>query len=137
LQAGRDDIYMRLGKVYLWYAEAANEIGKTTEALKYLNEVRKRARQGNNAVLPDVTVTDKDALRQAIWKEQRVEFGQEYERFFELVRQGRAGQVLRAYAAKYNTAKGQGFRDGVNEVFPLPQSEINLSKGKISQNPGY
>jgi hypothetical protein len=128
---------MRLGKVYLWYAEAANEIGKTTEALKYLNEVRKRARQGNNAVLPDVTVTDKDALRQAIWKEQRVEFGQEYERFFELVRQGRAGQVLRAYAAKYNTAKGQGFRDGVNEVFPLPQSEINLSKGKISQNPGY
>jgi len=137
LQAGRDDIYMRLGKVYLWYAEAANEIGKTTEALKYLNEVRKRARQGNNAVLPDVTVTDKNALRQAIWKEQRVEFGQEYERFFELVRQGRAGQVLRAYAAKYSTAKGQGFRDGVNEVFPLPQSEINLSKGKIAQNPGY
>jgi hypothetical protein len=54
-----------------------------------------------------------------------------------LVRQGRAGEVLRAYAAKYNTAKGKGFRDGVNEVFPLPQSEINLSKGKISQNPGY
>ncbi len=137
LQAGRDDIYMRLGKVYLWYAEAANEIGKTTEALKYLNEIRKRARQGNNAVLPDVTTTDKDALRQAIWKEQRVEFGQEYERFFELVRQGRAGQVLRAYSEKYNTAKGKGFRDGVNEVFPLPQSEINLSKGKITQNPGY
>ena len=137
LQAGRDDIHMRLGKVYLWYAEAANEIGKTTEALKYLNEVRKRARQGNNAVLPDVTVTDKDGLRQAIWKEQRVEFGQEYERFFELVRQGRAGQVLRAFAAKYNTAKGKGFRDGVNEIFPLPQSEINLSKGKITQNPGY
>jgi tetratricopeptide (TPR) repeat protein len=137
LQAGKDDIYMRLGKVYLWYAEAANEIGKTTEALQYLNEVRERARQGNNAVLPDITETDKDALRQLIWKEQRVEFGQEYERFFELVRQGRAGQVLRAYAAKYNTAKGQGFRDGVNDVFPIPQSEINLSKGKITQNSGY
>jgi len=137
LQAGRDDIYMRLGKVYLWYAEAANEVEKTTEALFYLNEVRKRARQGNNAVLPDVTVTDKDALREAIWKEQRVEFGQEYERFFELVRQGRAGQVLRAYAAKYNTAKGEGFRDGVNEIFPIPQSEINLSGGKITQNNGY
>ena len=92
---------------------------------------------GNNAVLPDVTVTDKEALRQAIWKEQRVEFGQEYERFFELVRQGRAGKVLRAYAAKYNTAKGEGFRDGVNEVFPIPQTEISLSNGKIVQNPGY
>ncbi len=136
-QAGRDDIYMRLGKVYLWYAEAANEIGKTTEALFYLNEVRKRARNGNNAVLLNIIVTDKAALRQAIWNEQRVEFGQEYERFFELVRQGRAGTVLRAFATKYNTAKGRGFRDGVNEIFPLPQTEINLSKGKIPQNPGY
>lgn len=137
LQAGRDDIYMRLGKVYLWYAEAANEMGKTAEALKYVEEVRKRARQGNNAVLPEIKETNKDALRQLIWKEQRVEFGQEYERFFELVRQGRAGQVLRAYAAKYNTAKGQGFKDGVNEIFPIPQSEINLSNGKIKQNTGY
>ena len=137
LNAGKDDIYMRLGKVYLWYAEAANEIGKTTDALKYLNEVRKRARQGNNALLPDITETNKDALKQVIWKEQRVEFGQEYERFFELVRQGRAGQVLRAYATKYSTDKGKGFRDGVNEVFPLPQTEINLSKGKITQNAGY
>ncbi len=137
VQAGRDDIYMRLGKVYLWYAEAANEIGKTADALHYLNEVRRRARQGNSDVLPDITVTDTDALRAAIWQEQRVEFGQEYERFFELVRQGRAGQVLRAYAAKYNTAKGEGFRDGINEIFPIPQTEINLSGGKITQNPGY
>ena len=119
------------------HCRLANEIGMTTEALKYLNEVRKRARQGNNAILPDITETDKDALRQLIWEEQRVEFGQEYERFFELVRQGRAGTVLRAYATKYNTAKGKGFRDGVNEVFPIPQSEINLSKGKIVQNTGY
>ena len=137
INAGRDDIYMRLGKVLLWYAEAANENGSTTVALKALNDVRKRARQGNAAILPDITETDKALLRQLIWKEQRVEFGQEYERFFELVRQGRAGQVLRAYAVKYATPKGSGFRDGVNEVFPIPQSEINLSKGKLVQNSGY
>ncbi|MDQ3845591.1 MAG: RagB/SusD family nutrient uptake outer membrane protein [Bacteroidota bacterium] len=144
IQAGRDDIYMRVGKAMLWYAEAANENGNTAAALKALNEVRRRAREtGPNranvqlTVLPPVTETNKDALRQLIWHEQRVEFGQEYERFFELVRQGRAGTVLRAYAAKYNTSKGQGFREGVNEVFPVPQLEINLSKGKITQNPGY
>jgi tetratricopeptide (TPR) repeat protein len=137
INAGRDDIHMRYGKVLLWYAEAANENGNTVAALTALNDVRKRARQGNAAVLPDITVTDKALLRQAIWKEQRVEFGQEFERFFELVRQGRAGQVLRAYSIKYNTAKGSGFRDGVNEIFPIPQSEINLSKGKLVQNPGY
>jgi tetratricopeptide (TPR) repeat protein len=137
INAGRDDIYMRMGKVKLWYAEAANENGHTTEALDALNDVRERARQGNAGILPDITETGKDALRQLIWKEQRVEFGQEFERFFELVRQGRAGQVLRAYAAKYSTSKGSGFRDGVNEIFPIPQSEINLSKGKLVQNTGY
>lgn len=136
MQPGRDDIYMRVGKAMLWYAEAANENGNTSAALKALNEVRRRARQGAN-VLPDITETDKTKLRALIWHEQRVEFGQEFERFFELVRQNRAGSVLRAYATKYNTSKGAGFRDGVNEIFPIPQAEINLSKGKLVQNPGY
>lgn len=137
LQAGRDLLLMRLGKVLLWYAEAANENGHTQVALTALNRVRERARQGHAGVLPDITVTNKDALRKIIWHEERVEFGQEYERFFELVRQGRAGEVLRAYAKKYNTAKGAGFRDGVNEIFPIPQTEIDLSGGLIEQNPGY
>jgi len=137
IQAGRDDIYMRLGKVLLWYAEAANENGNTTAALNALNRVRIRARQGKSDVLPDVILTDKVALREKIWQEQRVEFGQEYERFFELVRQGRAGKLLRAYGAKYKTSKGTGFRDGINEIFPVPQLEINLSSGKIKQNAGY
>lgn len=136
-QAGRDLLLMRLGKVLLWYAEAANENGHTTEALKALNEVRQRARQGHAGVLPDITQTNKTALRKIIWHEERVEFGQEYERFFELVRQGRVGDVMRAFAAKYNTAKGAGFRDGVNEIFPIPQTEIDLSGGKIVQNNGY
>lgn len=137
IQAGRDDIYMRLGKVLLWYAEAANENGNTQAALTALNSVRERAREGNPTILPDITETDRDALRQHIWQEQRVEFGQEFERFFELVRQGRAGQVLRAYAEKYNTSKGAGYRDGINEIFPVPQTEINLGRGTITQNPGY
>ncbi|MER3374970.1 MAG: RagB/SusD family nutrient uptake outer membrane protein [Allomuricauda sp.] len=136
IQIGRDDIYMRLGKVLLWYAEAANENNHTAEALWALEEVRARAR-GGEAVLPEITETNKDALREIIWHEQRVEFGQEFERFFELVRQGRAGEVMRNYAETYDTAKGAGFRDGVNEIFPVPQTEIDLSDGKITQNPGY
>ena len=120
----------------LWYAEAANENGNSTQALWALNEVRKRARQGNTSVLPDVTTTDKDQLRTAIWHEQRVEYGMENERFFDLVRQGRAGTVLRAYSQKYNTAKGS-FKDGVNEVLPIPQTEIDLSQGELTQNNGY
>jgi hypothetical protein len=137
LNAGRDDIYMRLGKVLLWYAEAANENGNTTAALEALELIRERARKGNAAILPEITETDKGALRLLIWQEQRVEFGQEFERFFELVRQKRAGQVLRDFADTYDTAKGAGFRDGVNEIFPIPQAEINLSRGKLEPNFGY
>jgi tetratricopeptide (TPR) repeat protein len=137
LQAGRDDIYMRLGKVLLWYAEALNENGNTSGALSALELVRARARNGISGILPEITTTDKDDLRAFIWQEQRVEFGQEFERFWELVRQKRVGQVLRAYAETYNTSKGAGFRDGVNEIFPIPQTEINLSDGRITQNPGY
>lgn len=137
LQPGRDDIYMRYGKVLLWYSEAANENGNTQAALLALNKVRERAREGNVNVLPNIVETDKNALRQLIWREQRVEFDQEFERFFELVRQKRAGTVMRAFAVKYNTSKGSGFKDKVNEIFPVPQAEINLSAGAITQNPGY
>lgn len=132
-----DLIMMRLGKVLLWYAEAANENGNTQEALDALNDIRERAREGNPAILPDITETDQAALRELIWQEQRVEYGQEYDRFFDLVRTGRAGQVLRSYAQTYNTSKGANFTDGVHELMPIPNTEITLSEGRLTQNPGY
>lgn len=120
---------LRMGEIYLINAEAANELGNTQKALTSLNAVRARARGGNPNVLPDVTSSDQSALRTAIWKERRVELGMEHDRFFDLIRQGRAGTVLRAL--------GKNFVDGKNEVFPIPQSEIDASGGKLIQNPGY
>lgn len=137
IHSGKNQIKLRYGMLLLWYAEAANENGNTQQALEALNRVRMRARQGNPEVLPDITVTNQDELRTKIWHEQRVEYGMENERFFDLIRQGRAGTVLRAYAEKYNTVKGRGFIDGIHELFPIPQSEIDLSQGRLEQNPGY
>ena len=135
--SGKNEIKMRYGMLLLWYAEAANKNGNTQQALAALNEVRNRARQGDPTILPDVEFVDSDQLEIAIWHEQRVEYGMENHRFFDLVRQGRAGQVFRDYAEKYNTAKGKNFRDGINEFFPIPQTEIDLSQGRLVQNPGY
>jgi len=135
--SANNEIMMRFAKVLLWYAEAANENGHTQKALDALNRVRKRARQGNSNVLPDVTVTDKTKLRKAIWHEERVEYGNEYDRRFDLLRTGRMGDVMRGYAQKYNTPKGANFKDGKNEVLPIPAAEISLSDGKLTQNPGY
>lgn len=135
--SGKNEILYRYGMLLLWYAEAANENGNIQIALKALNEVRSRARQGQSGVLPEVTVTDKDQLRTKIWHEQRVEYGMENIRYFDLLRQNRLGEVMTAYSEKYNSNKGKNFREGVNELFPIPQTEIDLSQGSLTQNPGY
>ncbi|WP_160714263.1 RagB/SusD family nutrient uptake outer membrane protein [Chitinophaga solisilvae] len=118
---------IRFAEVLLMNAEAANELGNTTVALSSLNKVRARARNGQTGILPDVTVTDKTQLRNAIWHERHVELAMENDRFFDLIRQGRAAQVLGP----------KGFVAGRNEVWPVPQTEIDLSAGKLKQNPGY
>ncbi|KKN53635.1 hypothetical protein LCGC14_0600660, partial [marine sediment metagenome] len=81
------------------------------------------------AGLEAVTVTDQGQLRDAIWRERRVELALEGDRFFDLVRQGRAAEVLQA--------SGTQFTAGVNEILPIPANQISLSQGVLEQNPGY
>ncbi|WP_333862171.1 RagB/SusD family nutrient uptake outer membrane protein [Chitinophaga sp.] len=114
---------LRYGELLLQYAEAANELGNGAEALAKLNIVRRRAG------LPPATNGGQADLRQKIWKERRVELAMEHDRFWDLVRTGRAGQVLRAH--------GKAFVDNKNELFPIPQEQRVLSNNRLTQNPGY
>jgi starch-binding outer membrane protein, SusD/RagB family len=118
---------IRYADVLLIAAEAGNEVGETVEALKRLNEVRKRAREGSTTILPDIEETDKDLLREIIMHERRVELAMEEQRFFDLIRTGKAATVLAPY----------GFQTGKNELLPIPQSEIDLSEGTLDQNPNW
>ena len=120
---------LRYADVLLIASEAANENGKTADALKYLNLVRKRARGANNNILPDVTTTDKVQLRDKIWHERRVELGMEQHRWFDLVRTGRAEVAM--------IKNGKLFTKNKHELLPIPQAEIDLSSGTLLQNPGY
>ncbi len=120
---------LRYADVLLIAAEALNENGKTMQSLQYLNQVRARARGTSTSALPDVTVMDQAQLRQRIWKERRVEFALEQQRWFDLIRQDRAAAVMQAV--------GKAFVMGKHELFPIPQSEIDLSQGVLRQNPGY
>lgn len=112
---------IRLSDVYLMYAEALNRKASPDDAtaLVYLNKVRQRAFGDNNHNL-SATGT---SLRDAIWKERRLELGMEGDRFFDLVRTGQAATKL------------TGFKVGKNEIFPIPQVEIEVSG--LVQNPGY
>jgi hypothetical protein len=126
-QFGHNRRIIRYADVLLMAAEALNENNKPTEALIYLNMIRARAREGNNAILPDITTTDKDQLRDLILMERRRELALEGHRFWDLVRTGKAAQVLSPL----------GFVAGKHELFPIPQTEIDISQGSLTQNPNW
>ena len=114
---------LRLGEIFLIKAEAENELGNPEAARPFIDSLRHRAGLGNTPA------TDQAAMRQAIYKERRVEMAFEHDRMFDLQRTGRAGTVLRAL--------GKPYVDGKNDLFPIPQHEIDLSNGTLLQNPGY
>lgn len=124
-QWGHHRRLMRYADVLLMAAEALNENNNPTDALVYLNAVRLRAR-GGSPVLPDITETNKDLLRDIILNERRHELAMEGHRFWDLLRTNKATAVLGplGYADKY-------------KVLPIPQSQIDLSQGRITQNPGW
>ncbi len=112
---------IRYADVLLMAAEALNENSKTPEALVPLNKVRERA-----GLLP-IVETDKVMVRQIIADERRAELAMEGQRFWDLVRTGKAASVLGP----------TGFVAGKHELFPIPLSEIDLSEGTMEQNPNW
>ena len=124
---------LRYADVVLMYAEAANEVGgagNTTLSLAALNSVRARARAGVAGTLPNVTTTIQADLRNAIKRERRVELAMEYDRFFDLVRWGDSQFAL--------TSSGKtNFNATRDNLLPIPQAQIDLSKGLLTQNFGY
>jgi starch-binding outer membrane protein, SusD/RagB family len=114
---------LRYAEVLLIKAEADNALGNTSSAISLLNQVRTRAGLGAT------TASSQSALQTAIWNERRVELAMEHDRFWDLVRQGRAAQVM--------IASGKSFIAGVNELLPIPSTEIAISGGRLTQNKGY
>jgi hypothetical protein len=118
----------RYSDLILFYAEASWYLGKEAEARDAVNTIRERARQGQPSnVLPDVTASGNELL-EAIWHERRVELCMEHHRFYDLVRQNRVGEVMRAF--------GVNFIDGQHEVLPIPSTELDLNPNLV-QNPKY
>jgi starch-binding outer membrane protein, SusD/RagB family len=126
-QFGHNRRILRYADVLLMAAEALNQNNKPEEALLHLNEVRERARMGNDAILPDIEVIDKTNLDNIIFDERRHELALEGHRFWDLIRTNRAVDVLGPL----------GFVGGKHELLPVPQSEIDLSQGMLQQNPGW
>ncbi|WP_375434807.1 RagB/SusD family nutrient uptake outer membrane protein [uncultured Hymenobacter sp.] len=115
---------LRYADVLLINAEAALQTGNAGAAATSLNLVRTRA---GLAGITAPTLTQ-------IWQERRVELALEQDRFFDLVRQEsvQPGRIVPIFAAQ-----GKTFVKGKNELYPIPQPQIDLSGGQLTQNPGY
>jgi hypothetical protein len=118
---------LRYADVLLMYAEALNETNGTVEAHTYINLVRARAG------LPALSGLSKTDFQLAMERERRVEFFLEGHRWFDLIRTGRALEVLN----KYFKDNGLSFTVAAHEVImPIPLREIDINP-KLGQNPGY
>jgi hypothetical protein len=140
--------YMRYAEVLLLYGESLNETNKPDSALILLNMVRARARSTpptdpqrvtcahdlshTGDLLPDVTTYDQFDLRQAIWHEQRVELAIEGHRRNMLLRMGEFKERMEAAKAYAGVSV-----EAHELLFPIPQMEIEVTNGMITQNPGY
>ena len=155
---------IRFADVLLMAAETEVELGDLARATALVNRVRSRASDPATWVhtyisnstpelgFTDVPAanykiglyplfTDADYARKAVRFERKLELAMEGHRFFDLVRYGTASEELAAYfekEKKVHTYLGSAaFEKGKHEYYPIPQTQIDLSLGTLTQNPNY
>ena len=123
LSKGADNlIVLRLAEMYLIRAEAEARLtgGNITAVRSDINAIRSRADLGPTGA------DTADEMLLAIEQERRVEFAFEGHRWFDLVRTGRASDVLPNVTRATQT------------LFPIPADEILTNNSpEMIQNPGY
>lgn len=144
--------FIRYADILLFKAEALIQLNRWNEALPIINQIRERAAASTQRSLaagasniykvsPYAAFADKTSALKALKFERRLEFAMEGARFYDLVRWGEAEQVLNAYLQKEKTKRdflaNAKFTAGRDEYYPIPQREIDFTKGIYKQNPGY
>ncbi|WP_447642882.1 MULTISPECIES: RagB/SusD family nutrient uptake outer membrane protein [Chitinophagaceae] len=154
----KNRIILRFADILLMRAEALIELGRQSEALPLINQLRARAAastsmlvdangnpEGKYYVKPyidgvNISWTQANA-RKALRFERRLEMAEEGCRFFDLVRWGVAATEMNNFFAvektKWPFLNVGAFTKNKHEYLPIPQNQINFSKGLYKQNFGY
>lgn len=123
--AENDWIVLRYADVLLMKAEALNELNAapTAEAFTAINDVRTRA-----GLAPLVALTQ-STFRTAVEMERRLELCLEGHRWFDLVRTGRAIDVMNAHFAANSAFYGGNVITITSQklLFPIPFSETQIN----------
>ncbi len=125
--AGNDYIALRFADILLLHVEATMAGAPATvdpDALASFQLVRDRA----GLTAPVVSISKDDLMT-----ERRVELAFENQRYFDLIRFGEFDNVL----STHSTEMGYVYDSRNARFLPIPQREINLSGGLLTQNLGY
>ncbi len=107
IETGTDNVYvLRLAEMYLIRAEANLALGETATVAGDINAIRERAG------LQPINTTDPSVLEQEIMDMRHLEFAFEGQRWFDLVRTGKALDVL------------EGITQECQHLFPIPLGEL-------------
>jgi len=153
---GSDFIVLRYADIIMMYAEVENEInGNTpltaadatnfTSRLYQLNRIRTRASESVPANVPvyaynSSSVKTQASFRTTLQAERRREFGEEDQRWYDLLRWGPI--VFRTNINKHlvATKAADTLTDVHQMIYAIPQREIDIANGYgiiMPQNPGY
>lgn len=128
-------ILLRYAEVLLTFAEATNEYsGPIAPVYEALNAVRERAG------MPPVDETvhnSKESLRELIRNERRIELALEGQRYMDIRRWEIAPNVMGTiYDIRNKLVQARTWNDKLY-LMPVPQGQVDLSKGVLKQNEGY
>jgi hypothetical protein len=128
--SGNNIIILRYPDILLLKAEALNEIGNTAAAHEFINLVRERAG------IPFLENLDAESMTQAIRKERATELSFEGHRRYDLIRWGIYVETMRNTTSPFLQSPRENIQE-FNTLLPIPQNEIGVSNGSLTQNPGY
>ncbi|HEX6926487.1 MAG TPA: RagB/SusD family nutrient uptake outer membrane protein [Longimicrobiaceae bacterium] len=120
---GNDFPIFRLAEMYLIKAEAANELGRTAEAIDLINQVRARAFDPDKPLPAGLSQAQ---VRDAILDERLFELMDEAKRRTDLIRHGKWTDPW------FEKPQTEPFR----VLMPIPQTQLDANP-LLTQNPGY
>ncbi len=128
---------MRYAEVLLIAAEAAAELGLTSEADQYINMIRERARNGDGSGAPSASPANISGATVAdVLEERRLELAFEHKRWYDIVRRQMGDEVFGPGGFETELLGTQNFDPSRDYLLPIPPLEIT-NNPNLTQNPGY
>ena len=138
---GSNIIVMRLADVMLMLAEARAEMGNSAGACDLIEEVRERAYTEVPGVTGDVDESEAEIpdcesnALEHVYEERYVELMAEGHRWFDMQRWERVEDLFERHPSGMKTAPSLGYRGLVNEIWPIPQDEIDSNPAIQQSSP--